>query len=651
MENEQNEIFELEFPHNVRHRPGMYLPNITHMPSEIIDNSLDEYLNGYCDKISIFIIDDKIYVGDNGRGIPVKPSKKNPKVSQLELAASTLHAGGKFNLIEDEKGNFKSVQGGVKTSGLHGVGLSVVNALSEIMEIIVKTNGKEYLIGYEKGKKVIDLHVVKDIDINETGTEVCFTPDKTIWNQEDDIIDFKALKNRVKTIAYLNPGLTMELFVQMGDAEPLIDEVFCFADGMKEFISSKTKGLTKITEPIIISGTHNGIEVDLAIAYTDSYDEGKIYSFVNNSSTKDGGDHVNGLRAAFNGGIYNFLTNAFGELKIGRETVKMDIDDFLEGVVSIISVKVENPYFEGQGKAKIKMNTVRQAVKKIVEDYMFDYLDHNPKISDIIWKKAASATKGRVAAVKARELSRTKKELNSKYSFGDTAGKLAGCTSKDPELCEIYIVEGDSAGGSAKQGRNRKYQAVIPIFGKVINAIKKRKHEVMMNDKLGLFLTAIGANIEELDIEKIKYHKIIIMSDADVDGSHIKTLWIAFIYKYLRPIIEHGYLYLSCPPLYKIEVGKNSKEVYYAINEEEKDAIVSKLGNKTHKVQRFKGLGEMNPSQLWDTTMNPETRILEQVTIDDAEEAEYMLSLCMGEEVAPRRELITENSKSANLDY
>lgn len=635
---QQAEVIELEFPHCVRIRPGMYLPHITHMITEIADNSLDEYTAGFATGIAVYIQDEIITVMDNGRGIPIAPSKKNPNVSQVEIAAATLHGGGKFNVEEDGKGGFKSKENGIKTTGLHGVGLSVVNALSEWLVIRVKTGGKKYEIAFKQGIKAQDLTIIEEgLDLSDTGTEVIFKPDRTIW-KEDDIINIKDVASRLKTLAYLNPGLMNYLYVSEGD-EVKLEETYQFAEGIRELVESKVNGKTKIVDTLTIQGEHNGVEVYVGMTYTDTYDTEYILSFCNNAATTEHGDHVTGLKTA----ITKVVTDNINERKLN---IKFDSSDALEGLTAIVSIRVQDPFFDGQGKAKIKMTSVRQAVKKIVEEKLTELFDHNPTIAKALIDKVSNASKARLAAQKAREAVRKIKE-NSDNPTG-LAGKLANCTSKKPEECEIYIVEGDSAGGSAKQARDRYFQAILPIFGKPLNVEKKRLHDVVKNERLMDLVRACGCGLgEEFDISKLKYHKIIIMSDADVDGSHIKTLWLTYIYRYMKPLIENGYVYFSCPPLYKLVINKQN---YFAKDEQERDTLIAQYGKKVTNVQRFKGLGEMNPNELWETTMDPTTRTLEQITIDDIEKDEYMLSLCMGEEVIPRREFIMQHALEANID-
>lgn len=638
MQEAQQEIIELEFPYCVRIRPGMYLPHITHMVTEIADNSLDEYTAGYATGIAVYIQDEVITVMDNGRGIPIAPSKQNPNISQLEIAAATLHGGGKFNVEQNENGEYVSKETGAKTTGLHGVGLSVVNALSEWLVIRVKKDGIKYEMAFQKGIKAQDLTIVEEgLDPNDTGTEVIFKPDRTIW-KEDDIINVKNVDSRLKTLAYLNPGLINYLYVEE-NGEVKQETNYQFHEGIKELIDNKVANKTKVVDTLCIHGEHNKVEVYVGMTYTDTYDVENIVSFCNNAATTDHGDHVTGFKTA----ITKAVTDCINERKLN---IKFDSSDTLEGLTAVVSIKVQDPFFDGQGKSKIKMTVVRQAVNKIVIEYLAELFDHNPDIAKALIDKISNASKARVAAQKAREAVRKIKE-NSDNPTG-LAGKLANCTSKNPEECEIYIVEGDSAGGSAKQARDRRFQAILPIFGKPLNVEKKRLHDVVNNERLMDFVRACGCGVgEEMDPDKVKYHKIVIMSDADVDGSHIKTLWLTFVYRYMKELVKRGYVYFSCPPLYKLVINKQN---YFAKDEAERDALVAQYGNKVTNVQRFKGLGEMNAEELWETTMNPEARTLEQITIEDIERDEYILSLCMGEEVLPRREFIMQHSLEANID-
>lgn len=623
-----SEIIKLEFPDNVRLRHGMYLPHMTHMVTEIVDNSLDEYTAGHATGIAVYIQDGVVTVLDNGRGIPVA-NAKGTNTPQVELAATELHAGGKF-------GQDGSEYSDVKTAGLNGVGLSVVNALSEWMAIRVKRDGYKYEIGFTKGIKAQELTVIEEgLDPNDTGTEVVFYPDAEIWG--DETLAIKDIKDRMMTLAYLNPGLVNYLYIQNG--EEIEEHTYQYPEGLKAYIDTRVNGKKSLIDTLQIAGLYEGVEVLVGMTYTDSYNLDEIASFCNNANTKDGGDHVTGFKDA----IKNSLTSYINENKLN---VKFEAADLLEGLTSVVSIKVKDPVFDGQGKAKIRMTIARQAVRKVVEEFLKEYMDHNPDVAKALVDKVANASKARIAAQRAKEAVRKIKE--SSDSPSGMAGKLTPCTSKKPEECEIYIVEGDSAGGSAKQARDRRFQAILPIFGKPLNVEKKRLHEVVKNERLMDLVRALGCGVgEEFDYSKLKYHTVVIMSDADVDGSHIKTLWTTFVYRYMRPLIENGNLYFSCPPLYKLVINKQN---VYAKDDAEKDALIAQYGNKVTNVQRFKGLGEMQAEQLWDTTMDPEKRTLERVTIEDAERDEYILSLCMGEEVVPRREFIMAHSLEADID-
>ena len=623
-----SEIIKLEFPDNVRLRHGMYLPHMTHMVTEIVDNSLDEYTAGHATGIAVYIQDGVVTVLDNGRGIPVA-NAKGTNTPQVELACCELHAGGKF-------GQNGSEYSDVKTAGLNGVGLSVVNALSEWMAVRVKRDGYKYEIGFTKGIKAQELTVIEEgLDPNDTGTEVVFYPDAEIWG--DETLAIKDIKDRMMTLAYLNPGLVNYLYIQNG--EEIEEHTYQYPEGLKAYIDTRVNGKKSLIDTLQIAGLYEGVEVLVGMTYTDSYNLDEIASFCNNANTKDGGDHVTGFKDA----IKNSLTSYINENKLN---VKFESADLLEGLTSVVSIKVKDPVFDGQGKAKIRMTIARQAVRKVVEEFLKEYMDHNPDVAKALVDKVANASKARIAAQRAKEAVRKIKE--SSDSPSGMAGKLTPCTSKKPEECEIYIVEGDSAGGSAKQARDRRFQAILPIFGKPLNVEKKRLHEVVKNERLMDLVRALGCGVgEEFDYSKLKYHTVVIMSDADVDGSHIKTLWTTFVYRYMRPLIENGNLYFSCPPLYKLVINKQN---VYAKDDAEKDALIAQYGNKVTNVQRFKGLGEMQAEQLWDTTMDPSKRTLERVTIEDAERDEYILSLCMGEEVVPRREFIMAHSLEADID-
>lgn len=619
----------------VRKRPGMYIGStgpdgLHHLVYEVVDNSIDEALAGHCSRIDVTIEQDNIIkVVDDGRGIPVDmhPSEN---VSALEIVMTKLHAGGKFN-----KGSYKV------SGGLHGVGVSVVNALSEWCEVEVHRDDKIHFQSYRKGIPKEPVKVLRDTE--EQGTVVRFKPDDTIFDSNE--FSFDVLSNRLRELAFLNKGIKISI-----TDERLLkpkEREFCFEGGVKSFVEYLNKTKKPIhPEPIYFEAVKEDVELEVALQYNDSYNE-IIFTFVNNINTKEGGFHLVGFKTA--------LTRVFNDyLKKSKLAKKMnDIpltgDDVREGLTAILSVKIPDPQFEGQTKTKLGNSEVRGIVESLVNQKITDYFDEYPNIVDLILQKAVMAANARLAARKARDLTRRK-------SFLDTAGlpgKLADCSQKDPAKCEIYIVEGDSAGGSAKQGRNREFQAILALWGKMLNVEKARADKVLGNDKLQPIIAALGAFAgKDFDIQKVRYHKIIIMADADVDGSHIRTLLLTFFYRYMPQLIEYGYIYIARPPLYKITRGK---KIRYAFDDKERIMILNEEGvsEKDSKVsiQRYKGLGEMNPNQLWETTMNPETRSTIQVKLEDAVEADTIFSMLMGEEVAPRRQFIEENALLvSNLD-
>jgi DNA gyrase subunit B len=655
---EQAQIEVLEYPDNVRLRKGMYLPNMDHMVFEIVDNTIDEHSAGFCSLVGVAIIGKQVTVEDNGRGIPISEHKTMKGKSQAEVAYTVLHAGGKFGI----EGGYEK-----KTGGLNGVGASVVNALSNSLELNIKTGGKKYRLGFEKGVKTTDISVVEEgFDNEDTGTEVIFTPDESIW--KDECFDLKRIKKRMQQLAYLNPGITNYLYIDSEDKEGKkvnLEETYNYPEGLKAYVQKLTKNKALLADIVGTVQTDNDIDVSIALAYTDAYTD-EVYTFCNNITTEDGGDHMTGFRTGLANAIKAYVTQTGGEGAVNFES-----EDTREGLVGIVSIRVADPNFDGQSKSKLKMPEVRTAVRKITEEFMFGYLDSNPDQAKIILDKILLAARAREAAKKAREATRKVKDLIE----GGLPGKLADCSEKDPALSEIYFVEGDSAAGSAKQGRDRKTQAILPVFGKILNVEKKRLMDVLKNPKLIDILKALKCGIaDEFDITKTRYQKICIMTDADVDGEHIRVLYITFFYRYLRPLIEAGYLYITCPPLYKIEWKKNYSEdiikrifevagreydpankdhkkikLIYAYSDEQKENIIQLLGEDP-AIQRYKGLGEMNATQLWETTMNPETRTLLQVTVEDAEQADEAISICMGEIVEPRRQFITENAEYAILD-
>ena len=616
----------------VRKRPGMYIGTTSerglhHLVWEIVDNAVDEALAGYCDKIIVNILPDNIIeVIDNGRGIPVGVHPKYNK-SALEIVLTVLHAGGKF-----ENDNYKV------SGGLHGVGVSVVNALSEWTDVTVKTDGK---IWYQKYNRGIPEEDVKEIGVTtDHGTSVRFKADHEIF--ETLIYDYNTLKNRLKELAYLNKGL--EIHLSDSRKEPYKKEEFKFEGGIVDFLKEITEETEKlIPEPIYMSGEVDNVTVDIAFLYTVNQAE-VIYSFVNNINTHEGGTHVSGFRTALTR-VINDVGKAQGYLK--EKDGKLQGNDIREGVTAIVSVKVPQPQFEGQTKTKLGNSEVTGIVSTLVGTNLKIVLEDNPNDTKIIIEKILNSKKAREAAQKARELVLRKSVLE----VGSLPGKLADCSSKNPDECEIYIVEGDSAGGSAKQGRDRSHQAILPLRGKILNVEKAGLHKSLENNEVRAMITAFGTSIgDSFNIEKLRYGKIILMTDADVDGAHIRTLLLTFIYRFMVDLIYNGNVYIAQPPLYKITTGK---QIRYAYTDKELKEItdVFEGDDRKYTLQRYKGLGEMNPEQLWDTTMNPDTRTLLQVTIDDARAADMLFDKLMGDKVDPRREFIEENAVYVkNLD-
>lgn len=618
----------------VRKRPGMYIGTTSerglhHLVWEIVDNSVDEALAGYCNRIEVSILPDNIIeVKDNGRGIPVGIHPKYGK-SALEIVLTVLHAGGKF-----ENDNYKV------SGGLHGVGVSVVNALSEWLEVTVRTDGKVWYQRYDRG---IPEENVKEIGVagkDEHGTTVRFKADYEIF--ETLVYDYNTLKNRLKELAYLNKDL--EICLSDSRKEPFKKEEFKFEGGIVDFLKEITEDTEKlISEPIYMSGEIDNVAVDIAFLYTVNQAE-IIYSFVNNINTHEGGTHVSGFRTALTR-VINDVGKTQGYLK--EKDGKLLGNDIREGVTAIVSVKVPQPQFEGQTKTKLGNSEVSGIVSTIVGNSLKIVLEDNPNDTKIIIDKILNSKKAREAAQRARELVLRKSVLE----VGSLPGKLADCSSKDPAECEIYIVEGDSAGGSAKQGRDRSHQAILPLRGKILNVEKAGLHKALENNEVRSMITAFGTSIgDSFNIEKLRYGKIIIMTDADVDGAHIRTLLLTFLYRYLVELIYNGHVYIAQPPLYKITTGK---QIRYAYSDKELKEITSVFEgeDKRYTLQRYKGLGEMNPEQLWETTMDPKSRTLLQVTIDDARAADMLFDKLMGDKVDPRREFIEENAEYVkNLD-
>ena len=618
----------------VRKRPGMYIGSTSsrglhHLVYEIVDNSVDEALAGYCTEIRVFINEDNsITVIDNGRGIPVGINHK-AGIPAVEVVFTILHAGGKFG------------GGGYKVSGgLHGVGASVVNALSNWLEVQIYNEGKIYQQRYEKGHVCYPLKVVGECDKEKTGTKVTFLPDDTIF--EDTVYDHDILKQRLREMAFLTKNLKIVL---TDKREENYEKVFHYEGGIKEFVKYLNSSKTPLYEDIIyFEGKKDGVYVEVAMQHNDSYNE-SAFSFVNNINTPEGGTHLAGYR--------NALTKTFNDYARNNKLLKdseanLSGEDIREGLTAIVSIKIEDPQFEGQTKQKLGNSEARGAVDSVVSEQLTYYLEQNPAVAKIICEKSIMAQRARDAARKARDLTRRKTAL------GDTAlpGKLADCSDKDPKNCEIYIVEGDSAGGSAKTARDRATQAILPLRGKILNVEKARLDRIYGNAEIKAMITAFGTGIhEDFDISKLRYHKIIIMTDADVDGAHIATLMLTFIYRFMPELIKQGYVYLAQPPLYKLE---KNKKIWYAYSDEELDKILNEVGrDQNNRIQRYKGLGEMDAEQLWETTMDPERRVLLKVVIDDEAEAELDLTFTtlMGDKVEPRRDFIEENAKFVkNLD-
>ena len=621
---------------HVRKRPGMYIGSVSvrglhHLVYEIVDNSVDEALAGYCKNISVTIEPGNVIcVEDDGRGIPVDIHQKTKK-SAAETVYTQLNAGGKFG-----------GDSGYKVSGgLHGVGASVVNALSDWTEVTIQRDGGIFQMSFEKGKTVKPLTRIGDSD--KTGTKVRFFADGSIFETLE--YEYEVLENRFREMAFLTKGLRITL--EDKREETLRKADFCFEGGLKSFAEFLNKNKEKINKEPIYIEKDGEVPVEIAIQYTTAYSE-NIYTFVNNINTVEGGTHLEGFKRA--------LTKAFNDYARAKNILKekdsnLVGDDIREGITAIISVKVKEPQFEGQTKTKLGNSDVTGIVQSIVNECLANYLEENPQVAKAILEKCISASRAREAARKARELVRRKSALESTT----LPGKLADCSSKNPEECEVYIVEGDSAGGSAKQGRDRKFQAILPLWGKMLNVEKARADKIYGNDKLNPVILAVGAGIgPDFDITKIRYGKVIIMADADVDGAHIRTLLLTFFFRYMRPLIENGNVYLAQPPLFKL--SKKGMEDVYCYTDEDLDKqfkILEEKGISRDQVgiQRYKGLGEMNPEQLWETTMNPETRTLVKVTMDDAISADSIFSLLMGDEVNPRREFIEQNAKYVkNLD-
>jgi len=635
-------ITALEGLEAVRKRPGMYIGStdtkgLHHLVWEVIDNSIDEHLAGYCTRIDTVIHpDNSLSVKDDGRGIPTDMHEKLQK-SALEVVMTVLHAGGKF-----DKDTYKV------SGGLHGVGVSCVNALSSDLKARVWRDGKIAEQDYQKGKPVADVSFIGKTD--ETGTAITFKPDESIF--EVTAFKWDVLAGRMRELAYLNKGLVLTLTDErvIEDGEPKMERFFS-EGGLKEFVLKLDEAKTPlIQQPIHVIGKNENVEVEVAMQYNTSYQE-TIYSYVNNINTREGGTHVRGFRMAVNRLFKNYgeENGFFSKLKF-----KISGEDFREGLTAVVSVKVPEPQFKGQTKGELGNSEVTSIVSQCVGEVLKHYLEEHPKDAKRIIDKVILAATARHAARKAREMVQRKNAL----SGGGLPGKLSDCSSRDPSISELYLVEGDSAGGTAKQGRDRKFQAILPLRGKILNVEKALEHKIYENEEIKNIFTALGVNIVEnedgervLNLDKLRYHKIIIMCDADVDGSHIVTLILTFFFRYMRPLVERGYIYIATPPLYLVKKGKTER--YCWSDEERKEAVKDITGGLTEsgvKVQRYKGLGEMNAEQLWDTTMNPENRILRQVSIEDAMVADQTFTMLMGDEVPPRRAFIEANAKYANVD-
>jgi DNA gyrase subunit B len=627
---DESQIQVLEGLEAVRKRPGMYIGTTSsrglhHLVYEIVDNSIDEALAGFCNEISVSINEDNsITVIDNGRGMPTGIHPKMGK-STVEVIMTVLHAGGKFG------------GGGYKVSGgLHGVGASVVNALSEWCEVTVSRDGEVWKQKYSRGVALSDLSKIGET--TEHGTKVSFKPDVDIFEETE--YDFEILANRLRELAFLNKGIRIILIDKREEDK---QEVYHYEGGIKEFVSYLNRNKEVLhPEPIYVEGEKDGIIAEVSLQYNDGYNE-NLYSFANNIDTIEGGTHLSGFKTALTR-VINDYGKRFNHIK--ENDKNLSGDDIREGLTAVVSVKVSEPQFEGQTKTKLGNSEVRSVVDSIVGEGVSIFLEENPNVGKIIIEKALMAARARDAARKAREL--TRKSVLERSSL---PGKLADCSSKDPLECEIYIVEGDSAGGSAKQGRNRRFQAILPLRGKILNVEKQRLDRILTADSIKSMVTAFGAGIgEDFDESKLRYNRIIIMTDADVDGAHIRTLLLTFFFRYMRGLLDGGHVYIAQPPLYQVK--KNKKE-YYAYSDQELESLLQEIGGKDNStnIQRYKGLGEMNASQLWDTTMDPEKRILLKATIEDAIAADEIFTILMGDKVEPRREFIHKNAKKvSNLD-
>ena len=624
----------------VRQRPSMYIGSVSarglhHLVYEVVDNSIDEALAGYASRVDVTIhADNSITVEDDGRGIPVDmhPTEGKPGV---EVALTILHAGGKF-----DKSSYKV------SGGLHGVGVSVVNALSEQLKVWVKRSGKLHYMDFARGTTVTQLKTLDSVPAKDTGTKTWFKPDPVIFS-ETTRYEWTTVASRLRELAFLNKGIEITLRDErVGDEK---EETFLARGGLREFVTYLSGNKKPLhPEAIAIETDRDDIGIDLAMQYNDSYSE-NVFSFVNNINTHEGGTHLTGFKTALTTVINKYISESSNLNKKDKET-RLSGDDVREGMTAVLSIKVREPQFEGQTKTKLGNSEVEGAVRSVVQELLSQYLSEHPKTANAIIDKAMSAARAREAARKARDLTRKKSALD----VANLPGKLADCSSSDPSRSEIYLVEGDSAGGSAKQGREREFQAILPLRGKIINVEKARIDKVLSNEEIRTIITAIGAGIrDDFDLSKTRYHKIIIMTDADVDGAHIRTLLLTFFYRQMPELIEAGYMYIAQPPLYRVAKGK---EEYYAYSEKERDQYATRLGNGDSRAsnvmtQRYKGLGEMNPEQLWKTTMDPTTRTMFRVTLEDAVLADQTFQTLMGDDVEPRRAFIESNARFvSNLD-
>ncbi len=616
----------------VRKRPAMYIGDtgtrgLHHLVYEVVDNAIDEALAGYCDHIEVTILPgDAVRVVDNGRGIPVDMHATEGKPA-LEVVMTSLHAGGKF-----DRGTYKV------SGGLHGVGVSCVNALSERLRVEVRRDGKIHVQEYVRGAPTCPVHVEGTYDGDGTGTTVEFKPDPEIF--PDRVYHYDTLKSRLRELAFLNRGLTIVL-EDARDGQPKRD-VFRYEGGIVEFVKWLNENKNVLCgEPVHFEGEKDGVQIEIALDYNDGYAE-NLYTFANNINTQEGGTHLSGFRA----GLTRTLnTYAQRENLLKKEVKSLSGDDVREGLTAVISVKIPEPQFEGQTKTKLGNTEVKGQVEALVNTYLGQYLDEHPTVARKIIGKCVGAAQAREAARRARDLTRRKSALDS----AALPGKLADCSSTDPEECELYLVEGDSAGGSAKQGRDRRFQAILPLKGKILNVEKARLDKILSNDEVRTVITALGTGVGSgiFDISKLRYHRIIIMTDADVDGAHIRTLVLTLFFRYFREIVEHGYVYIAEPPLYRV---KKDRRIAYAYSDEQMERLVEEMGGKGVYVQRYKGLGEMNPEQLWETTMDPERRTLTRVTLEDAAAADRVFSVLMGDDVESRRRFIEQNAHLVRVE-